>query len=403
MKRIAIVGAGSRSYACYAEFVLNDFKGEVEIVGVYDINPVRSQALKEKIGDACTKYDDFEVMLDSEKPDYVMVMSKDSTHHDYIVRALDKGYNVISEKPVTNTFERCKAIKEAEDRSGKKVTITFNCRFMPYFAKAKELIKEGRIGKILAINYEYCLDRVHGGSYMKRWHGQMENSQGLLLHKSTHHFDIANWLLEDEPELVTALGNTVYYSDRSKCFSDRCHNCTMKDKCESYTSLENEVGRKLYLEAESSDGYIVDTCSFSDKNDICDNMSVSVMYSKGAILTYTLNMFSEHEGYRMVLTGEKGVMILNSWQEDASPNNKIQLLYKNGNVETVEFVKTQGMHGGGDKRMLEFLFGLKTEDSLGQHAKLYDGFTSAIIGVCANESIANGKTVKVSKYLKELK
>jgi predicted dehydrogenase len=59
----------------------------------------------------------------------------------------------------------------------------------------------------------------------------MENSQSLLLHKSTHHFDIVNWFLEDEPKLVTALANRVYYGDLSKSYSNRCSTCKKSDKC----------------------------------------------------------------------------------------------------------------------------------------------------------------------------
>ena len=399
MRRIAVVGAGSRAYDCYAEFMVTEFVGKAQIVGVYDINPVRSKVFKEKIGDECKVYDDFDKMLDTEKPDYVFVLTTDCTHHEYIVRALDKGYDVISEKPVTNTFERCKAIREAEKRSGHKVTVTFNCRYMPYLAKAKELLNEGRIGKVLAINYEYCLDRQHGGSYMQRWHRKMEFSQSLYLHKSTHHFDIVNWLVDDEPKYVSALANTVYYNDTSKSFAVRCYNCSKKEECESYTKL-NE---KLYLDAEKEDGYIVDKCSFSGDIDIYDNMSISVMYSKGALLTYSLNMFSEHEGYRMVVTGEKGMMILNVWYDETSDKDVIEFIFKNGTKEYVTFKKATGLHGGGDKKMIEHLFGLKTEDPLGQHAELFDGFASAMIGVCANESIKEHKTVDATKYLDQLR
>ena len=80
----------------------------------------------------------------------------------------------------------------------------------------------------------------------------------MLLHKSTHHFDIINWLLGDEPQKVTALANRVYYSDKSKCFGERCKDCSHKKTCESALSQSNWDRRKLLsytAEDAEKDGY----------------------------------------------------------------------------------------------------------------------------------------------------
>ncbi len=405
MKRYVIVGASFRCYTMFVTNLIDKFADSTEITGVYDLNKTRSKFFKDKIGDKCTIYDDFDKMLDTEKPDAVLVTTVDSVHHEYIVRALDKGYDVISEKPLTNTFDRCLQIREAEKRSGHKVTVTFNCRFMPYFLEVKKLLAADRIGKPLAINYEYCLNRWHGGDYMKRWHKLMKNSQGMLLHKSTHHFDIVNWLLRDEPSKVTALGNKVYYNDKSKCFADRCSNCLKKDSCESAHSQSDILDKQLYFDAEKEDGYIRDCCCFNGESDINDSMSVSVMYTKGAILTYTLNLFSQHEGYRMVITGEKGVMIAENYDTGygTSDKFKIVILDRDNRTEIVEFDKSTGTHAGGDEKLISMLFGEKQEDEYGQMADSYAGMVSAMIGIAANESIATEKTVDVQAYLKKLR
>ena len=185
MKKYVIVGASVRCYMMFVTRLVENYADEAKITGVYDINKTRCKVFRDKIGDGCTIYDDFDTMIDTERPDAVIVTTVDSVHHEYIVRALDKGYDVISEKPLTNTFERCKEIRDAEKRSGHNVTVTFNCRFMPYFYELKKVVSSGRIGKPLAINYEYCLTRWHGGDYFKRWHRLMRYSQGMLLHKSS--------------------------------------------------------------------------------------------------------------------------------------------------------------------------------------------------------------------------
>ena len=138
MKRYVIVGASVRCYMMFVMNLVERYQDTVEITGVYDVNKTRCQVFKDKIGAGCTIYEDFEEMLDKEKPTAVIVTTIDSVHHEYIVRALDKGYDVISEKPITNTFEGCLQIREAEKRSGKSVKVTFNCRFMPYFYQLKK-------------------------------------------------------------------------------------------------------------------------------------------------------------------------------------------------------------------------------------------------------------------------
>ncbi len=402
MKRLVIVGASSRALYLFVELLYKGNPDDVEITGIYDINKTRCKVFRDEIGDACKIYDGFDEMLDAEKPDYVVVATVDSVHHEYIIRALEKGYNVISEKPITNTYERCKEIRAAEKRSGKSVKVTFNCRYMSYFEEIKKLLQANRIGKVLSINYEYCLDRDHGGDYFKRWHKRMEFSQGMLLHKATHHFDIINWFLEDEPHKVTALGNQVYYNNKDKCMADRCRNCEARSACESSQLLGEENIQRMYYDAEHEDGYIRDRCSFAGEADICDNMSISVLYGKGAILTYTLNLFSRREGYRLSIQGERGSLIHENWYGDSDPNLRITLISENGDAEDIIFPKDSGSHGGGDAKMLAALFNSE-EDGLSQHATAFDGITSAIIGIAGNMSIREERTVNVKALIDDLR
>ncbi len=409
MKKIAIVGAGFRCYKMFVENLTRDYSDTVEFVGVYDVNRVRSEFISKRAGKNCKIFDSFEKMLDTAKPDVVLVTAVDSVHHEYIVSALEKGFDVVSEKPITNTFERCSAIREAERKAGKNVTVTFNTRFMPYFSEMKSLIMQGRIGRPLAMNYEYYLDKMHGGDYFQRWHRFTEFSQGMLLHKSTHHFDAANWLIGDTPRFVAALGDRVYYGDEKKAYADCCRNCKRGDECETYKSVKEEYRypdvkyfKEIYFDAEREDGYIRDRCAFAPDTDILDNMSVSVRYEHGALLTYSLNMFAWQEGAAITITGDEA-MLTARWGLDGGDKEEIKILGRNGRTETVTIDKDKSTHGGGDARLLAGIFGDKKHDPLGRQANSYDGFTSAMIGIAANESIKSGKTIDLREYLAKLK
>ncbi|MBR2466145.1 MAG: Gfo/Idh/MocA family oxidoreductase [Clostridia bacterium] len=403
MKKLVIVGTGSRAYGGFAERLVKNFSGRVEIVGLCDPNKKRCEYFRDSLGLNAAIYKDFDLMLDELSPDAVLVTTPDGYHHEYIIRALDKGCDVYSEKPMTTTVEKCRAIREAEIRAGKKVRVTFNCRFMPYFAKLKELLAEEIIGKPLSVNYEYMLNPNHGGDYFKRWHRFMEMSGGMMVHKATHHFDIINWLLDDEPTSVCAEGARLYFGNESHPHGERCMTCPHKTACESYGSVcENDHLKKMYFDAEKEDGYQRDHCAFRADTDIYDSMSVSVSYKKGTLLTYSLNLFNTDEGFNMHIIGEKGRLEFSNLFE--GEKHKITVRHRDGSVNEIYFPKGTGSHSGGDDRMMEMLFGNVSEDDvLGQCADSFDGIKSAMIGIGANKSIKDGIRVELTPILDSLR
>ena len=402
MKRLAIVGAGQRCYEFFATKIKEKYSDTTEIVGVYDNNIKRAEYFQKTINANIKVFDDFDKMLDETKPDTVLVTTVDGLHHKYIIQALDKGYDVLSEKPLTTTEENCFAIREAEKRSGKKVSVTFNCRFMPYFTRIKEILMSGVIGKPLSIHYEYVLNTQHGGDYFKRWHRFMKNSGGMMVHKATHHFDIINWLLQDDPVSVSAQGARLYFGNDDRPHGERCSDCQYADTCESYVCLSQyENVKEMYFNSENVDGYLRDHCSFKSDTDIYDSMSVSVSYKKGTLLTYSLNLFSTDEGYTLNIIGEKGRIEASTFF--AGDKHKLIVKYRNGRVDEITFPKSKGGHDGGDDRMLDMFFGGLTDDPLGQCSDSYDGIKSALIGISANRSIKEGKRIELTETLEKMK
>ena len=404
-KRYCIVGAGVRCRAMFVLRLTKPYADTVDFVGVYDNNKLRSKHFQDYVGQGLTIYDDFDKMLDTEKPDAVIVTTKDNTHHEYVVRALEKGYDVICEKPISNTFERCLAIRDAEKKSGKKVITTFNCRFMPYFLEIKKLIKSGVIGRPLHVSLDHFLNYQGGGNYFHRWHRYMENSQGMLLHKSTHDFDIVNWFLEDEPKKVTAVANRVFYGDAGTSYGERCYTCTKTD-CPARKET-SEFLKEFYIDNEHEDGSIIDTCSFDKRTDICDNYSVSVEYKGGAILSYSLNLFSIDQGHRFSITGTKGMIRFYTGHRaegEEHTHSVIKVLFPNGKTEVIKIPMINDDHGGGDAKLIHAMFsGEEFNDEFNQQAGSYDGVVSAMIGIGANESIKTGKVIDLTEQLNQLK
>ncbi|MCD5391020.1 Gfo/Idh/MocA family oxidoreductase [candidate division NPL-UPA2 bacterium] len=238
MKRYVLAGCSGRAIGMFAKPIEEKFSKHARLVGMFDPNYKRMEFYNRQLKKPIPVYGSFSKMLKEQKPNCLIVATIDRYHHQYIIAALNAGIDVITKKPMTIDDKKCRAILEAGKSSRRKVTVTFNYRHAPYCSKIKELIHEGKVGKMLSIHFEWFLDTKHGADYFRRWHRQKENSGGLLVHKATHHFDLVNWFLEEEPETVFAFGSRRFYGPTRKQRGRRCLNCKHKRRCEFYWDHE---------------------------------------------------------------------------------------------------------------------------------------------------------------------
>jgi predicted dehydrogenase len=387
----------------YARPIYDKFASSAQTVGVFDVNQTRARLLASACGNPPV-FAGFDAMLRETRPDCVIVTTVDRYHHEFIIRSLEAGCDVITEKPMTIDDAKCRAILAAERRSGRRVIVTFNYRFQPYVTRARQLIHDGAIGDVLSVDFEWLLDRSHGADYFRRWHRRMENSGGLLVHKSTHHFDLINWWIDDEPQRVSAFGELRFYGPTRAERGERCSTCNFTRTCEFFKDYAHDPGMKVfYFDAEHEDGYWRDGCVFSDQIDIYDTMSVSVRYGRGILLSYSLNAHCAYEGWRAAINGTKGRMEL--LEIESGPGSDadamdIVLSYPNGERAVERVPASEGGHGGGDERLLRRLFSSEdTPDPLGHMAGSRAGAMSILIGIAANQSIARGSVVRISDLL----
>ncbi len=403
-KRYAIVGCGGRGIYMFALPIVEKFSKVAELVGVCDVNPKRMDFLKEQIKQDVPAFTDFSSMLDKTHPDTVIVTTIDSLHHKFIIEALEAGCDAITEKPMTIDDEKCRAILKTEERTGKKVTVTFNYRFTPYVMRLKELLAQGILGEIFSVDFYWFLDTKHGADYFRRWHRQKKNSGGLLVHKATHHFDMVNFFIEQEPETVFAFGNRMVYGPTRKERGERCLTCRYKKTCEFHWDIKSDpVNREPYLRAEKEDGYYRDRCVFADEIDIEDTMALCVRYSKRTLLSYSLIAHAPYEGWRMSLNGERGRIEaeeFHSGPKVIEPIQKILFHNRRGGIEEYIIPKAIGGHGGGDEHLLNMLFANDTRYPRSYLGDSRAGAMSILTGIAANYSIKSGMPIGVKELLK---
>ena len=422
MKKYVIVGTGHRGTQAYILPLVKEVPDCAKLVAACDRNPKRAQAALDYAGCDAKVYsaEEFDKMMAEQKPDGVIVTTMDATHDEYIIRALEAGCDVISEKPMTTDGDKCNAIIEAEKRSGKKVTVTFNCRFMPEFIRIKELLRQNVIGDIYSVHFEWMLNTSHGADYFRRWHSRRENSGSLLIHKSTHHFDLMNWWLEDEPVKVNAFGTRRFYTPDHQPHGERCLTCEYKKTCNYALDIENnEFYKKIYLDVEDVDGYKRDRCIFSEEIDIEDTVALNVLYKSGTVMTYSLNAHAAYEGMKVVFNGSEGRIEIARSESNAFADNPLhsikifnrrneEIIYKLPQIAAIQLKHLAGAdqvtkdnlggHGGSDPVLRAAIFRGCTNDPLGQMADTYAGAMSLGIGAAANVSMKEDRAV----YLREI-
>jgi len=435
IKNYCIVGTGSRAIEMFAKDIIKEYKDVARLTALCDINPGRLEWANNTLGGNIPCFTDFDQMLDSVACDVVIVVTRDDTHDEYIIQAMKRGKDVITEKPMTINDDKCRSILNVEKETGRNIKVTFNCRYAPFKAKIKELLLDGIVGDIHSVEFKWHLDTVHGADYFRRWHREKEKSGGLLVHKSTHHFDLINWWLDLEPVQVAAMGSRQFYvSNRMPGHAERCQECSLNQKCEFYfdISLEDKL-KEMYFDNEKYDGYIRDQCVFSEKINIEDTMSVLVRYPKGIQLLYGLTAATSFEGWQVAINGSKGrleaiepeafiteeeqttfssrasgnVRRRIDWRTaekgDKKPLDSYQIRFYPlfGGLETFDVHYDEGGHGGGDRRLKNHLFRDSGLDKLGQMAGARAGAMSLLIGAAANKSIEENKFINISDLLKK--
>ena len=326
-KKYVLVGTGSRC-SMYLDALGKDFREYGEIIALCDSNHVRMNYwrdyMKETygIGPLPTYHcSEFDRMIQEQKPDKVIVTSMDRTHHLYICRAMELGCDVVTEKPMTVDAEKCQQIIDTKKRTGRDIIVTFNYRYSPRNTRVKELLKDGIAGTITSVTFEWLLDTSHGADYFRRWHRNKNNNGGLLVHKSTHHFDLMNWWLDSAPKTVFAMGDLKFYGKENAekrgvtQFYDRAYGNPIAAKDPFALKIDPAKDQRLlalyFGEAEKEDGYMRDRSVFSDGISIEDNMNVMVRYQNNVVMNYCLYAHSPWEGYRVCFNGTKGRLEFN--------------------------------------------------------------------------------------------
>ena len=378
MKQVTavVIGAGQRGADVYAAYALN-FPNELKIVGVAEpLDDRRAEFAKlHGISDE-NCFNTWEELLNKERfADCALVCTQDKMHYGPVMRALELGYDVLCEKPMSPDRDELLAMGQKAADTGRILSIAHVLRYSPFFVKIKELIDEGAIGDLMTIQHIESVGYWHMAHSFVRgnWRSSKETSP-MILAKCCHDMDILLWLAGSRCKSVSSFGSLKHFKAENapKGAAKYClDGCKHRDDCPYYAP-------KFYLEhpraktdgftravsLDTSTGALIEAlkkgpygrCVYHCDNDVVDNQVVNMELESGATISMTMSAFTQNCERVINIMGSKG-QIRGNMEENL-------IVYDNftdGNHVEYKVHTPSGGHGGSDVTMMKDFVSLVAE------------------------------------------
>ena len=420
--RVIVIGAGSRGDR-YAG-LMNKLPEQYEIVGMADPAEARCIHFQKAYGvpaEYC--YTGWEDILSQPKmADVAVIATVDNMHYEPALMAIEKGYDLLLEKPVAPTAKECADILRAARKKGVKVLVCHVLRYSPFYNRIKELLMAGTIGDVISVDQVEAVGNVHfSHSYVRgNWHNTA-TSAPMLLAKSCHDLDIIQWLLDKPCKQVSSFGSLMHFvpENAPEGAPVRCADgtCPAYDTCpynciKHYYDFKENSRRKIITKGIAktfvpNDDEVMEAlrttdyglCVYHCDNNVVDHQVVAMEFAGGATASFTVNAFNSGGRY-IRLYGTKGEIYAHM------KDPQIQLhTFEDDKTIWIPVAKTEETidagHGGGDagivKEMYEYFVGEYTGF---RAADLDISVQNHMIGFAAEEARLNRTVVDVQEMNK---
>ncbi len=414
--KFALIGAGERG-TIYSQYA-HDVKGH-EVVAVADRNPVKRQAAQKRFGipDAMCFSEGRELIESRPEIDALIIASLDKEHYRHTMDALEQGWNILLEKPISPDARECLAIRDKAEEMGCAITVCHVLRYAPFFVKLKEILSSGTLGKIVAIEHTENIGNFHMAHSFVR--GNFRNStetSPMIMQKSCHDMDILLWLTESSAKSIASVGSISYFKESSapEGSAARCLDCAVADTCrfdarKAYMPSMGDWPARMLTPDQTADGLAkafregpYGRCVYRCDNDVCDHQSTSIEFENGVTAAFTLCgmtnkmhrtihvMCENAEVYGDDDTGEIRIIPFRSNNSDAFEE------------QIIHIEEVTGYHGGGDVGLMnDFLASLgkgrkESRTSIGKSVE------SHLMACAAEESRTTGRTILMADFEKSL-
>lgn len=420
---LALMGGGDRgsSYLKFLDVEPDKFK----LVALAEPIKEKREYLAEKYNvpeDMC--FESWEALLELPRlADIAMICTQDKMHFAPAMKAIEKKYDILLEKPIAPTPQECYKISEIASKNGVKVLVCHVLRYTPFYKAVKKFIDEGNLGEIMNVVHAEGVGNVHMSHSFVRGNWRREDeSAPMILAKCCHDTDLFQWLIGKECTKVQSVGTLSYFTEKNKPEGapKRClDGCPHKDTCfyyapDLYKIDTAEVGHfraivaKKFNPTDEEVDEILKTspygrCVYQCDNDVVDHQIVNAQFGEDKLFTLTMSGFNKG-GRNSTIMGTKGELYLN--MEEQSMEFYDFATRKTTNVfnpDTVIDFTIAGGHGGGDAGIMQDLYEYIANDNPSDSiSDISVSCMSHLICFAAEEARKKNVTIDMEEYIKSL-
>ncbi|MBE6600767.1 MAG: Gfo/Idh/MocA family oxidoreductase [Ruminococcaceae bacterium] len=390
-----------------------------EVIAVAEPIDARREFIQKKFNipdEMCRK--SWEELLSIPKfADLAVIATMDRDHIAPALAAIDKGYDLLLEKPMAATPEECLRIARAAEKKGVFVQVCHVLRFTPFFRGLKSLINKGYIGDIVHIQHAECVGNLHQAhSFVRGNWSNSEKSTPMILQKSCHDMDILQWLVGRDCTRVHSFGSLSYFKKENapKGATERCvDGCPHADTCFYNAEPYYKSGKhKVFVEAitkkpdptpEDIDKALRTTdygrCVFLCDNNVVDHQTVNLEFEGGATVSFSMCAFNR--GSRNIrIMGTKGELYggakdsFVTWYDFASKEEK-----KISLTDMIADESIDGGHGGGDVGIMTALADrMEGNTDNVSFCTIQRTYQNHLIAFAAEESRISGRVIDMKEF-----
>jgi len=410
MIEAALLGAGGRGMFAYASYALVR-PDEIKFVAVAEPDLEKRERFAREHGIAPDRvFENWGQLLSHPQLcQALFVCTQDADHYVPTMKALDVGYDIILEKPMSTSPSESLEIARKAERLGRKLSVCHTMRYSNYFSKLKSLLDSGAIGRIVTIQWTENVGYWHQAHSFVRgnWRNTAESSP-MLLAKCCHDMDMLQHLVGGEVERVSSFGGLTFFKPENapegatKRCTDGCkveHECpfsaikwyynTKDEWPQSIVSLTPTLEARAKALREGPYG----RCVFHCDNDVVDHQVVNLAFDNEVTVSFTMTAFSTDNTRSFKIMGTAGEI------RGYEKLNELEVVRFSGERYKVYPEQTEGGHGGADHTMMVDFVKHLADDSGGSGKT--SGIVSArshLIVFAAEQSRLTGQTVTMSEY-----
>ncbi len=200
--KYALIGCG-RISTNHIKAAVNN---KLEIAAVCDVLPEKMEELLAKHGlekdESIKRYTDYKVMLEEIKPTLVSIATESGPHAEIALYCIDKGINVIIEKPMAMNMADADEIIRRSKEKNVKVCACHQNRFNVAVQKTRKALESGRFGRLSHGSIHVRWNRNQGYYDQAKWRGTWAQDGGCLMNQCIHGIDLLRWMFGNEVDEV---------------------------------------------------------------------------------------------------------------------------------------------------------------------------------------------------------